>query len=202
MDLWASEAPLSHRSTWRSHGPSLPRELCICLSLPCFITHLFYVIEHLHSLPQHLQPLAATPEVTVSVFSLVLTKFQSLAPALVSRTPLLVDIICCLDEVRACVPGCVQGSHRWRHEAQVNHATQGSLQTPPNQELNGLQTSAVINTSAALKHATWGAPASSGTHSKGFCQKLEGCRGRFPFTYGSEVFLEYLPIFSLAEDAE
>lgn len=90
----------------RSQLDSLPQEP-VYLPLSAWHYNLLYALEQLHTTPQHLQLLIATPGGAASLFSLVLAKFLSLAPALVSSTQLLVDnhLAACPSKVAACTPG-------------------------------------------------------------------------------------------------
>lgn len=71
-----------------SQPTSLPQGP-VYFPLSASLYNLLYVLEQLHSTPQHLQLLFATPGGAASLFSLVLDKFWSLASALVSGAQLL-----------------------------------------------------------------------------------------------------------------
>ncbi|PKU46030.1 hypothetical protein llap_3650 [Limosa lapponica baueri] len=90
----------------RNQPNLLPQEP-VYFPLSASLYNLLYVLEQLHSTPQHLQLLFATPGGAVSLLSLVLAQFQSLAPALVSGTQLLADnhLAAHPSKVPAYVPG-------------------------------------------------------------------------------------------------
>ena len=90
----------------RSQPASLPQEP-VCLPLTALLYSLLYVLEQLHSTPQHLQLLIATPGGAASLLSLFLAKFWSLSPALVSGMQLVVEnhLAARPSKVPACVPG-------------------------------------------------------------------------------------------------
>lgn len=181
------------------------------MHLSALLYNLLYVLEQLHSTPQHLQLLIATPGGAASLFSLVLAKFRSLAPALVSGAQLLVDnhLAARPSKVPAYVPGHGQLTGFTLAEARSTTEPCSSAH-PPNSPKPGTKwaqrrlgnlrgdksfssfETGELGCTCWLRHSF-----------EGLLPKAEqGCRGRISFAYGSYVFLEYLPIFTLGDDAE
>lgn len=193
----------------RSQPASLPQEL-LYLLLSALLYNLLYVLEQVHSTPQYLQLLMATPGGAASLFSLVPAKFRILAPALASGTQLLVDnrLAARPSEVPAYVPdhGQVTGFTPVRAQSTTEPCNSVCLANSPKPGTKWAQRR-LGNTRGDKSFSRFETGESGCTcwlgHSfEGYCQKLSGDVGENLLCLWLLRFPGVSPVFTLGVDAE